>query len=558
MAAGKTAQRPVCKQQNRKSCTATKGPLAELHYDEANWTPSHNPWLVALTVTMATFMEVLDTSIANVALPHMAGSLGASEEEATWVLTSYLVSSAVILPISGWLMQRMGRKRFYMTCVVLFTACSLLCGLAPSLPLLVFFRVLQGIGGGGLAPSEQAILADTFPASKRGQAFAVYGMAVVVAPAIGPTLGGWITDNFNWHWIFFINLPVGLISLFLTQRMVEDPPYLKEERSKPPGRVDFLGLGLISIGVGCLEFVLDKGQEKDWFGDTTILTFAILAGCLLVTFVWWEWRHEDPIVDIRLLKNRNFGTAVGLQFVLGMVLFGTTVLIPQFLQILLGYTAERAGMVLSPGALVLMLTMPIAGRIVGSSKFDPRLLVAVGYGITALGLFNLTRLDLGVSFGQVTLWRAYQVMGLSFVFIPISTLNYLGVPRTKNNQISSFSNFARNIGGSVGTALLTTFLERTQQTHISTLGAHAQAGGMQYSQFVDAMKFALMRLGQGSDAAARLAMGNAWQVLNRQAQMLSYQNAFWGMSLIVACLVPLPFVMRRPPRSRQASEPAGH
>ncbi|MGC2582735.1 MAG: DHA2 family efflux MFS transporter permease subunit, partial [Acidobacteriaceae bacterium] len=293
-----------------------------MHYDEANWTPSHNPWLVALTVTLATFMEVLDTSIANVALPHMAGTLGASQDEATWVLTSYLVSSAVILPISGWLMARMGRKRFYMTCVTLFTICSMLCGLATSLPMLVFFRILQGIGGGGLAPSEQAILADTFPVSKRGQAFALYGMAVVVAPAIGPTLGGWITDNFNWHWIFFINVPVGLLSLFLTHRMVEDPPYLQEEKGRG-GRVDFMGLGLISIGVGCLEFVLDKGQEKDWFGDPNITAFAIIAVVMLVTFVWWEWRHEDPIVDLKLLKNRNFGTAVFLQFVLGMVLFGT-------------------------------------------------------------------------------------------------------------------------------------------------------------------------------------------------------------------------------------------
>ncbi|HSY01180.1 MAG TPA: DHA2 family efflux MFS transporter permease subunit [Acidobacteriaceae bacterium] len=536
--------------------------MAELHHDEANWTPSHNPWLVALTVTLATFMEVLDTSIANVALPHMAGTLGASQEEATWVLTSYLVSSAVILPISGWLMQRMGRKRFYMTCVMLFTACSLLCGFATTLPMLVFFRVLQGIGGGGLAPSEQAILADTFPVSKRGQAFALYGMAVVVAPAVGPTLGGWITDNFNWHWIFFINLPVGLLSLFLTQRMVEDPPYLKKETFSAKAsskRVDFMGLGLISIGVGCLEFVLDKGQEKDWFGDNLILTFTIIAATMLVTFVWWEWRHEDPIVDIRLLKNRNFGTAVFLQFVLGMVLFGTTVLIPQFLQVLLGYTAERAGMVLSPGALVLMLSMPIAGKIVSSAKLDPRMLVAMGYAATALGLYNLTRLDLGVSFAQITEWRAYQVIGLSFVFIPISTLNYVGVPRNKNNQISSFSNFARNIGGSVGTAMLTTFLERTQQTHTSTLGAHAVAGGVQYSGYIDTMKNALIRLGQSPDNASRIAVGNAWQMLNRQAQMLSYQNTFWGMSIIIACLIPLPFIMRKPPRSRATEEPvSGH
>ena len=528
--------------------------MAELTYDEANWTPRHNPWLVALTVTLATFMEVLDTSIANVALPHMAGTLGASYDEATWVLTSYLVSSAVILPISGWLMQRMGRKRFYMTCVALFTICSMLCGFATSLPLLVFFRVLQGIGGGGLAPSEQAILADTFPAAKRGQAFALYGMAVVVAPAIGPTFGGWITDNFNWHWIFFINLPIGILSLFLSYRMVEDPPYLKEEQ-KTSGPVDFMGLGLISIGVGCLEFVLDKGQEKDWFGDPHIVAFSIVAAVTLIAFVWWEWRHDDPIVDLHLLKIRNFGTSVFLQFVLGMVLFGTTVLIPQFLQILLGYTAEQAGLVLSPGALILMLTMPIAGKLTGSRRLDPRLLVAMGYAITAAGLYNLTRLDLNVSFGEVTLWRAYQIMGLAFIFIPISTLNYLGVPRNKNNQISSFSNFARNIGGSVGTALLTTFLQRTQQTHMTSLSAHVVPGSIQLQQYLSMTESALRRLGESASAAAALAMGSAWRQLNLQAEMLSYKNAFFGLALVIALLVPLPFLMQRPAKSSPPPEP---
>ena len=261
-----------------------------------SWKPKHNPWAIALTVTLATFMEVLDTSIANVALPHMAGSLGASQQEATWVLTSYLVSSAIVLPISGWLSTRFGRKRFYMTCVALFTFCSLLCGIANTLPLLIFARILQGIGGGGLAPSEQAILADTFSVAKRGQAFALYGMAVVVAPAIGPTLGGWITDNFNWHWIFFINLPVGLLSLWLSNRMVEDPPYIAEQRKRIVS-VDSIGLGSVAIGVGCLEFVLDKGQEKDWFGDPMITTFAIIAAVVIVFFVAWEWRHPHPIVD---------------------------------------------------------------------------------------------------------------------------------------------------------------------------------------------------------------------------------------------------------------------
>ncbi len=279
------------------------------------WRPKHNPWAVAITVTLATFMEVLDTSIANVALPHMAGTLGASQDEATWVLTSYLVASAVILPISGWLANRFGRKRFYMTCVAMFTVCSLLCGLAPTLPLLIFARVLQGLGGGGLAPSEQAILADTFPIEKRGQAFALYGMAVVFAPAIGPTLGGWITDNFNWHWIFFINLPVGLLSLYLSNRMVEDPPYLiaRKEASKHL-KVDFMGLGLVALGVGLLEFTLDKGQEKDWFGDLVIRTSFIAAIVLLVCFVFWEWRHPDPIVDIQpaqepQLRHRRLSAA---------------------------------------------------------------------------------------------------------------------------------------------------------------------------------------------------------------------------------------------------------
>jgi DHA2 family multidrug resistance protein len=447
--------------------------MSNFEHPEAEWKPKHNPWAIALTVTLATFMEVLDTSIANVALPHIAGSLGASQEEATWVLTSYLVSSAIILPISGWLSNRIGRKRFYMSCVVMFTGCSLLCGLAPTLPLLILARILQGLGGGGLAPSEQAILADTFSVAKRGQAFALYGMAVVVAPAIGPTLGGWITDNFNWHWIFFINLPIGLFSLWLSHRMVEDPPQVKA-RTKIKSPVDFTGLGLVAVGVGCLEFFLDKGQEKDWFGDPMICTVAIVAVVLLVTFVFWEWQHPDPIVDLKLLKNRNFGTAVFLQLVLGMVLFGSTVLIPQYLQTLLGYSAERAGLVLSPAGFVMMFMMAIAGKSLG--LFDPRIMVSLGYIAVAAGLYNLTRLSLDTSYATVTVWRMIQVIGLPFVFIPISTLNYVGVPRSKSNQISSLSNFARNLGGSAGTALLTTFLARTAQTHQTQLAANAVAG----------------------------------------------------------------------------------
>ena len=530
---------------------------SSLQVHEADWKPRHNPWAIALTVTIATFMEVLDTSIANVALPHMAGSLGASQEEATWVLTSYLVSSAVVLPISGWLSNRFGRKRFYMTCVMLFTASSFLCGLAPSLGLLILARILQGAGGGGLAPSEQAILADTFPVAKRGQAFAVYGVAVVVAPAIGPTLGGWITDNYNWHWIFFINIPIGLISLFLTNRMVEDPPQMTAHRTdKRP--VDFMGLALVASGVGLLEFFLDKGQEKDWFGDPMIRMVAITSGILLIWFVYWEWRHPDPIVDLKLLKNRNFGTAVFLQLILGMVLFGSTVLIPQYLQVLLGYTAERAGFVLSPGGFTLMIMMAVAGRTL--SKMDPRLMVSLGYVAVAAGLYNLTRLSLDSSFGTITLWRALQVVGLPFVFIPISTLNYVGVPRSKSNQISSLSNFARNLGGSAGTALLTTFLSRTAQTHQTQLAANTVPGSPAYDQYIAGVKGMLQAGGATATQASQQAMGVAYQQMLRQASMLSYKNAFAVLAAIIVCLTPLPFLMRLPSRAAApaSEETMGH
>ncbi len=378
------------------------------------WRPAHNPWLIALTVTLATFMEVLDTSIANVALPHIAGSLGASSDESTWVLTSYLVSNAIVLPISAWLATRIGRKRFYMSCVALFATSSFFCGLAPTLGTLIIFRVLQGAGGGGLQPSEQAILADTFPASKRGMAFAMYGMAVVVAPAIGPTLGGWITDNYSWRWIFYINVPISVLSLYLTHRLVEDPPYLREEKIRQKGlHVDYIGLGLIAVGIGFLQIVLDKGQEADWFGSHWITALLILAIGLLVAWVIWEWRHPNPIVELKLLKNRNFAAASFFMFILGMVLYGTTVLIPQFLQLLLGYSATSAGEALAGGGFIMMLTMPIAGMLV--SKGDARIMMSCGFAATALSLYYMaTHISLGMDFRTAAMLRVYQTFGLAF------------------------------------------------------------------------------------------------------------------------------------------------
>jgi DHA2 family multidrug resistance protein len=521
-----------------------------------NWKPSHNPWVVAMTVTLATFMEVLDSSIANVALRKIAGSLGATYEEATWVLTSYLVSAAIILPISGWLSTVLGRKRFYMLCVFLFTASSFLCGIAPSLPILIFARVLQGAGGGGLQPSEQAILADTFPIEKRGQAFAMYGMAVVVAPAIGPTLGGWITDNFNWHWIFFINIPIGIFSLFLTQRMVEDPPWLKEEK-KSGISVDYIGLGLIIIGLGCLQMVLDKGQEDDWFSSHFITALFCLAVPILIAFFLWEWYHDNPIVDVRLLNNRNFGTAVFLSFILGMVLFGTTVLIPQFLQSSLGYTAERAGLALSPAGFVLVVMMPVAGFLV-STKIDPRLLVSIGFLGTAITLYGMTVINLQIPFQTMVRLRMVQVIFMPLIFIPISTLNYVGVPREKSNQISGMSNFARNLGGSIGTSMLSTFLERQNQTQLNNFARHTDANNPNFKQMMDGLVSMFIARGYDAVTASKKALFMMYETTQAQAGAVSFVNAFFVMSIAVVCLVPLPWVMRRAKAGPKPAMDAAH
>jgi len=511
-----------------------------------DWKPSHNPWAVALTVTMATFMEVLDSSIANVSLPHIAGSLGATYDEAIWVLTSYLVSAAIVLPASGWLSTVFGRKRFYMTCVVLFTASSFLCGIAPNLPFLIVARILQGAGGGGLQPSEQAILADTFPMQKRGQAFAVYGMAVVAAPAIGPTLGGWITDNFNWHWIFFINLPVGLLSLFFTSRLVEDPPWLRERKGAGI-QIDYIGLSLLVTGIACFQFVLD------WFSSRLITALTCIGLPTLAAFALWEWYHPHPIVDVRLLKNRNFGTSVAFSFVLGMVLFGSTVLIPEFLQSSLGYTAELAGLALSPGGLVLMFMMFVAGRLV-STKIDPRLLICIGFLGTSFALRLMTNIYLQIDFTTIVLLRCFQVIFMPLIFIPISTLNYVGVPREKNNQVSGIASFMRNIGGSIGTSGLSVFLARQNQTHLVAFASHTSLGDRNFARMLNG--FTALFAGQGYDAAtaAKKAMALASFTVQSQANALSFKNAFFVMSLMIVCLSPLPFIMRRPkPGERQPS-----
>jgi DHA2 family multidrug resistance protein len=518
---------------------------------ELPWAPKHNPWIIALTVTLATFMEVLDTSIANVALPHIAGNLSAGLDESTWVLSSYLVANAVILPISAWMAIQLGRKRFYMGCVVLFGISSLLCGLAPNLSMLIFFRVLQGLGGGGLAPSEQAILADTFPPAKRGMAFAIYGMAVVMAPAIGPTLGGYITDNFDWRWIFFINVPVAIISLILTSRLVEDPPYLKAAK-QTTGRVDWPGLGLLAVGIGALQVVLDKGEREDWFSSGFINFFVIMSVVCLITAFFWELHHENPVVDIRLFRNRNFAVSCIMMFMLGVALFGGTVLIPQLVQTLMGYTAQQAGEVLSPGAVVIILMLPFIGIMVG--KLDPRKLIAVGWTLAAAAMFYMTTtMNLGMSFREVILLRCYQMVGVAFLFVPIQTMCYVGIPPGKNNNVSGMTNLARNLGGSVGISLVTTLLARRGQVHQSYLAAHTSKYDPAFQSAVAGMAQTLKSSGVQAAQATQMAYDRIYGAMQAQASMLAYLDTIWLFAILAALMVPLAFLMRK---AKPGSAPA--
>ena len=514
-----------------------------------------NPWPIALTVTIATFMEALDSSIANVALPHIAGSLSATANQATWVLTSYLVSNGIILPLGAWLSEVLGRKRFYMTCVALFTICSFLCGVAPSLGMLIVFRVLQGIGGGGLQPSEQAILADTFPPERLGMAFAIYGMAVVLAPSIGPTLGGWITDNYSWRWIFYINVPIGIVSLFLTNHFVQDPDYINEKmeqqrRSHRKLRIDYIGIGLIALGIGCLQVVLDKGQEDDWFASHFILMLSTISIISILALIIWELRHNSPVIELRLLKNFNFAAACLMMFVLGVALYAATALLPLLMQELAGYTAELAGLVLSPGGLLMIVTMPIAGRL--SSRIQARWLAAAGFLLTGLALWHMTRLDLQASFSTYTLDYLFQRLGVAFMFIPINTLAYLDVPPGKNNQISSMINLFRNLGASVGISMVSTLTQRRAQIHQDTLSMNLNTFNPALRDQLSGLTNNLFHAGISSADASHQALGRMYLMVQTQASLGAYLDTLKILAIICLCLLPVfPFLKGNDPGAKK-------
>ena len=461
--------------------------------------PPVNPWVIALTVTLATFMEVLDTSVANVALPHIAGSLSAGQDESTWILTSYLVSNAIVLPMSGWFSQMIGRKRFYMSCVAIFTISSFLCGLAPSLGMLIFFRVLQGAGG-------------------------------------------WITDNFEWRWIFFINIPVGIISLLLTNRLISDPPYMKEQK-RTGFKIDYIGLGLLALGLGTLQVVLDKGQRDDWFSSHLIVIMTAISATALIAVVIWEWFHKDPIIDLHLFKDRSFAVGNMLMFMVGFALMSSTVLLPLFMQTVMGYTAEQAGLALMPGGLAILVAMPLVGFLLG--RYDARRLLLFGMAMLSFALFHMTRFDTAVDFRTVATARVFQAIGLAFLFVPINTAAYAFIPKNKSNAASGLINLARNIGGSIGISLVTTMLARRTQFHQANLNNDIHAGSPQLQAMIAETTRALIAKGSSAYQASHQAYAIVANMLDRQATMLAYIDNFWLLGVSVLVMLPFVFLMKK-------------
>ena len=509
-----------------------------------------NPWVIALTVMLATFMEVLDTSIANVALPHIAGNLSAGVDESTWVLTSYLVSNAIVLPLTGWFSTLFGRKRFYMGCVVIFTVSSLLCGLAPNLGLLVFFRILQGAGGGGLQPISQAILVESFPKNKQGMAMAIYGMGVVLAPIIGPTLGGWITDNYTWRWIFFINIPVGVLSILLTTLLISDPPYLFRKSFKQGLRIDFIGLGLLAVGLGFLQVVLDKGQRDDWFGSDFIVWCSVVTVVALVAAIIWELFQKDPVIELHLFKDRNFSLAAFTMFMLGVVLYGSTVLLPIFLQTLMGYTAELSGWVLSPGGFLVLLTLPVVGRLL--TKVEARWLVAVGLSIVAFGMYQMSHFNLNISLGIAMRTWMLSRLGLAFLFVPINVMAFYFIPKEKTNNATGLINLARNIGGSVGISLVTTLQVRLTQMHQTNLVGHESPFNPRYLEALHGAAAMLRQRGSDVSCAFHQARALLYYELQRQSAMLAFIDVFWILGVLCLCMIPLMLFVKSVPRGGAA------
>ena len=502
--------------------------------------PEINPWLIAIAVMSSTFMEVLDTTVVNVSLPHIAGSLSASTDEATWTLTSYLVANAIILPMTGWLAGRFGRKRLLLMAVTGFTTASFFCGFAPSLGFLIIFRIIQGACGGGLQPLSQAILLESFPAEKRGQAMAFWALGIVVAPMLGPVAGGWLTDNYSWRWVFYINIPIGVIAILLTQAFVFDPPYLRRERTG----IDYWGIGLLTVGIGSLQVMLDKGQEEDWFSSHFILTLAVLAVLGLSGLIIRELKAQHPIIDLSVFKFRSYAVGTFLMTVVGFVLYGSTVLLPLLMQELLGYTATHAGVTNLPRGLASFLFMPIVGILTG--KVDSRKLLAIGLTATAGAMFMVSTFSLDVGFWNFWWPLMLQGVGLGLIFVPLTTVTNNPIPRERMGAGTSIFNLMRNIGASIGISAVETLQFRHMQAHINVLGRHVTASSPQTQATLAGLRQLFISRGADPVTATHQAYGALWGMAQRQAAMLSYNDVFRFLGGMFLIMLPLLFLMRKP------------
>ncbi len=519
------------------SAVAAQGKPGALAFDD--WVPSFNPWLIAVAVMLATFMEVLDTSVANVSLPHIAGNLSASTDESTWVLTSYLVSNAIVLPMTGWLSSVFGRQKLLITCITIFTVASFACGAATSLTMLIVARVVQGAGGGVLQPISQATMLESFPREKRGVAMAVYGMGIVVAPIIGPTLGGWITDNYSWRWVFYINIPVGIVAILMARAFIEDPPYL---RRKSKIAIDYIGFGFMAIGLATLQIMLDKGQEDDWFSSNLIVWLGVISLLTLIAFVIWELHTDEPLVDLRVLKNRNFAVGTALIAVIGVVLYGTTALLPLFLQTLLGYPALQSGLAVSPRGFGSIIAMLIVARTMG--KVDARYLMAFGFSLLAVSGWMLSNVNLDIDKSTVILPNIINGFSMGFVFVPLSTI---AMGTLRNEQIGSASglyNLMRNIGGGVGISMVTTILSRRTQSHQAELVHNLTPYNDAFNRMLHNVQGALAP-GMGTYASGQQAYATVYGMLVRQASLLSFLDVFRFLSFLSLIAVPCVFIFKK-------------
>jgi MFS transporter, DHA2 family, multidrug resistance protein len=516
-----------------------------------SWKPRHNPWLIAVVVTMAAFMEILDTTIVNVALPHIAGSLSSSSDEATWALTSYLVANGIVLTISGWLSDTLGRKRYFIICIAMFTVCSFLCGMAESLGQLIIFRLMQGFFGGGLQPNQQAIILDTFPPAKRGAAFGVTAIATIVAPVLGPTLGGIITDTVTWRWIFFVNVPVGALAVFLVQLLVEDPPWEKNKRSRG---IDYIGLSLIVMGLGCMQIMLDRGEDDAWFESNFICLMALLAFLGIAGAIAWLLVAKKPIVNLDVFKDRNFAAGCIMIAGVGSILYASAVLIPQFAQQVLHYTATWAGLILSPGGMVVIVLIPIVGRVM--TVMQTRYIIAIGFIIMGCGLFYSSGLVTTINFQTLVIMRIFQTASLAFLFVPISTVAYQTLPRELRSDGAALFSMFRNVSGSIGISLATAAITQRSQAHQTYLSQWATPLHQPFNELVATYEQAIRAMGHVGAAAHDMAIGRVYLEFRSQVAVLAYSEVFYYCAIVAFIVVP--FCLLLSPRVGGGQGGGGH